>query len=463
MPQIQSLCVADLTLDLRNYRVPPAVNEVGSVNALIAIKPHYFWDLTRSLLAEGYDGLENILVLEDGGDKIVREGNRRIGAMKIIHGLLPRSKFDLPDDIEDAISSLKPTWKTENERVPCVIYDKADAALVDEKVQRTHGRGETAGRLKWESVALARYERDVEKRPHPALKLLETYLEQATKISEDQRKEWGGVFPLTVLREAMQKVAIRYKLSSAADLLTEMESRPGLAKILGRIVYDVGTEELETRHVRLATWGGEYGLPPAPTSTTPTTTPPTVTPSTTTQATTPAATTPGATPPAATRGPRKTLPLSNPRSVKRELNRFAPTGKASSKVVDLLFEMKKLQIGKTPICFGLLLRSMFDVSVTAYFTKHRLPTFRVTPKGDRKEKSLGELLVEASKHLQAATTDRGIIGDLRTAQAEINAPHGLLTIPTMNGLVHSGTAIVTEAQAVAGFHKIFPLLVHLNK
>lgn len=468
MPQIHYLRVSDLKLDLRNYRIPPTSNELESVHALSTIRSHYFWDLTRSLVEDGYDGTENIIVLRSGGEDVVREGNRRIGAMKIIHGLLPRGKFDIPNDLNVAIDSVSATWRTDNDRVPCLVYTENDRDAVDRLVQRTHGRGETAGRLKWEPIARARYNRDVNGRAEPALNLLEAYLRDATKISDEQREEWGGEFPITILYEAMQKVAVRYQLAGAADVLTEMEGNPNLAKSLGKIVYDVATGKLETRHLRPPTWGSEYGLPSIPAAQASTNSLPSasaqglVTGSkqgavvVQLQSSSAVGKAKGAA------GSRKMLSLDDPRSVKRELRRFAPRGNSSSKIVTLLEEAKKLNVASTPICFCFVLRSMFDLSASAYCSKHRLPTFKTTKNGT-KEKSLAELLGDASKHLQANSQDRATISALRTAGTEITSSQSVLSIPVMNQLVHSGTATITEAHVVSGFHKVFPLLVELNR
>lgn len=104
MPQTTSVAVEDLKLDLHNFRTMVQVDEIHAVQAFVAIEPDEFWALTESLLeADGYLPTENILVLRSGpeptADLVVKEGNRRIGALKLIHGYLPRSMVSIPPNI----------------------------------------------------------------------------------------------------------------------------------------------------------------------------------------------------------------------------------------------------------------------------------------------------------------------------------------------------------------------------
>jgi hypothetical protein len=237
---------------------------------------------------------------------------------------------------------------------------------------------------------------------------------------------------------------------------------------LDQIIHDIGIDILKTRDARLSSWGPSYGLSTAPTLTP--TSPPTATtpanPSTTagSGATTATSTTTasGGTGPSTKNKATKTLPLSDPKSVRKKLKRFAPKGKSSSKVVDLLLEANQLKLEKTPICFCFLLRSMFEISVRDFCSANKLP-FAKTKKGQAKDKSLAELLDDEGKRILSTTTDKVTISEIKTAISEIKNPHSVLSISTMNALVHSSTFTITPAHIIAGFHKIFPLLVELNK
>jgi hypothetical protein len=107
MPTTTSLSVQDLKLDLKNFRTVQQPNEASAISALISINPDWFWVLTESLLTDGYHPTENILVLvggKSGTDMEVKEGNRRIAALKLIYGYARRSVINVPSNIEATIA-----------------------------------------------------------------------------------------------------------------------------------------------------------------------------------------------------------------------------------------------------------------------------------------------------------------------------------------------------------------------
>src|SRR5215831_17639835 len=102
MPTTTSLSVKDLKLDLKNFRTVPQPTEASATSALVSISPDWFWALTESLINDGYHPTENILVLaggKSGTDMEVKEGNRRIAALKLIHGYASRSSLTVPAHI----------------------------------------------------------------------------------------------------------------------------------------------------------------------------------------------------------------------------------------------------------------------------------------------------------------------------------------------------------------------------
>ncbi|RJQ48515.1 MAG: hypothetical protein C4528_02535 [Gammaproteobacteria bacterium] len=194
MPTTKLLPIKQLKLDLSNFRTVPQSSETNAIHAMISINPDWFWALTESLLEDGYHPTENIIVLKDGKKKqdlMVKEGNRRIGALKLIFGYISRSQFALPSHIEEKIAGVSKEWKAANQNVPCAIYGPAEAKFVDKIVTLTHGKGEKAGRDKWNAVARARHNRDKLAASEPALDLLEKYLEKGKNITPNRVN--GGV------------------------------------------------------------------------------------------------------------------------------------------------------------------------------------------------------------------------------------------------------------------------------
>ena len=84
MATTKTLPVKELRLDLRNFRTVPQTSEIKALHTMISINPERFWALMESLLDTGYLPTENIIVLKDKkGVYHVKEGNRRIGALKL--------------------------------------------------------------------------------------------------------------------------------------------------------------------------------------------------------------------------------------------------------------------------------------------------------------------------------------------------------------------------------------------
>jgi hypothetical protein len=206
MPKTEALPVEKLNLDLRNFRMVPQTSEKNAIHGMIAVKADWLWALMESLLAEdGYLPTENILILRDGDKLVVKEGNRRIAALKLIHGYIKRGPFRIPEHIERMITALSPGWIANNKLVPCTIYDQKDSAKVDRIVNLAHGKGEKAGRDKWEAIARARHDRDIKELNVPALDFLEKYLKEGSNITDFQRERWGGDVPLHGARRGGEK------------------------------------------------------------------------------------------------------------------------------------------------------------------------------------------------------------------------------------------------------------------
>lgn len=209
MPTTTSIPIKKLSVDLRNFRTVPQLDEISAVRAMIAINPDWFWALMDSLLEDGYHPTENIIVQKNGRKLFVREGNRRIGALKLIHGYLTDTQITLPIHLASKVENLSAGWKSGNKELPCAVYEETETELVDKVVTLTHGKGEKAGRDKWNAVAKARHNRDKNGASEPALDLLEKYLSEGRNVTPQQTERWSGDYPLTVLDEAIKRVAPR--------------------------------------------------------------------------------------------------------------------------------------------------------------------------------------------------------------------------------------------------------------
>jgi len=256
MPSMKSVSISELNLDLSNFRTVKQVNETDAINAIIAINSNTFWALVGSILDDGYINTENIILLEENGKYIVKEGNRRIAALKIV--LRKTTEIDISDSLQSKIMKLSSEWKTENSILPCLVYPQAESAQLDKIIALIHAKGELAGRDEWNAVAHARHARDKKGEKELGLDLLEKYLINGKNLSRNQSERWSGDYPLSVLDETIQKLygLLGYKTGDEFVLAYPGKNKTKLEKIF----YDIGMKRLGFAEIRNKSEDGFFGL-----------------------------------------------------------------------------------------------------------------------------------------------------------------------------------------------------------
>jgi hypothetical protein len=474
MPQNNAVAIKNLKLDLTNYRTVPQQNEASALEAMILISSDRFWALMESLLETGYLPTENVIVLNVGQDMIVKEGNRRVAALKFILGHIACG-IQIPSAIQKMISGLTPQWKVENSQVPCAIYASQDSVLVDKIVTLAHGKGEKAGRDQWAVVARARHNRDANGASEPALDLLEKYLKVGRNVTFQQADRWAGDFPLSILDEAMQKLAVRIGTISPQDFARQYPSIQHRTAV-DDVINDIGLGLIQFKHIRSKSidFAAKYQI-----SLTPTIPVATIGSGNSVGTSVSAGmnagvsagvsnvTTPGSTgtTPVASTAPSisksTALAITDPRGVIRALKKLKVVGNNRSKVVTLQKEAVKLDLGDHPIAFCFLLRSMFEISAKVYCDEQSPVISTIKPNG--KEKTLAEILSAVTTHLTGNGADKVLVKILHGAQTELTKPDGILSVTSMNQLVHNQRFSVTAGDISSVFGNIFSLLEAMNK
>jgi hypothetical protein len=458
------LPVKDLSLDLFNFRTVPQPDQISAVKAMISINPDWFWALMESILSDGYLPTENIIVLKETKTRlVVREGNRRVAILKIIHGYLDSSNFSIPTDLTDRIAKVTDEWKKDNEKVPCAVYEKKDAAMVDKIVALTHGKAEKAGRDEWESVATARHNRATGG-SEPSLDLLEKYLSNGQNLTTQQKDRWAGDYHLTVLTEAVSRIIPRLKIATPKDLVDKYPKLPKRNE-LEDIMREIGVEGITFPLLRDTTQDvlAQHGIPPL------------TTPSGSSSGSgagsgtgsTSGGSSGGGSAGSQTGGRRgaKAHPINDPRTVKATLKKFNPQGANRQKVATLKEELLALNMVKNPLAFCFLLRSMFEISAKAYCDDNRIALkLTKTKKGKTStyDKTLFELLKEIVKHLTNNNKDKAKLKLLHGAIVQLGKTDGFLSVTSMNHLVHNPSFSITAADISTLFGNIYPLLEFMN-
>lgn len=491
MQRTQLLPVNDLAIDLQNFRTVAQKNEVEAIKAMISIKPEYFWGLMESLLDDGYLPTENIIVLGDPTiGYLVKEGNRRVASLKIMLGLIALTDLELPNKIVERIRQLSADWINSNTQIPCTIYQLSEAAVVDRIVTLIHGKSEKAGRDAWGSVARARHNKIENGASEPGLDLLEKYLLHGTNLTHEQKLRWAGDYHLTVLDEAIKKTSQRLGASSSVEL-AKLYPKISHKKPLDDIIHAIGMESLTFPAIRDSTdFALRFGVPPLPPSTgqnptakssggitgtgpasntatssgTQATTNPTANPVNAGGQTNSPLTTQGSSNPAATS--RKTLATAtnDEKSVKKALKSLKLYGVNRAKIETLRKEILKLKLEENPIAFCFLLRSMFEISAKAYCQDHASqPNPPKYLKNDGSDRTLADILRDIVTYLTQNKTDKQMVKLLHGPLTEIQRPDGILSITSMNQLVHNPSFTILPSDIPTLFSNIFPLLDQMNK
>lgn len=121
MPHTEQIDIKDLRLDLKNPRTVPQDSEERAIETMISISPDRFYAVMDSILEDGYLMTENIIVLDDGTNKVVKEGNRRTAILKIIHGIYDKKDYTIPLNLQKRINELSQTWRESNRQIYMVL------------------------------------------------------------------------------------------------------------------------------------------------------------------------------------------------------------------------------------------------------------------------------------------------------------------------------------------------------
>lgn len=451
--------VVNLQLDLRNFRTIPQQTEINATLALIAINPDKFWALTESLLDSGYLPTENIIVLETeaGNILVVKEGNRRIAALKLILQVTPLKEIQIPENILTRINNASANWIHENRHVPCIIYPFKDEPIVDRIVTLTHGKAEKAGRDNWPSVARARHNRDEKSGSEPALDLLEKYLANGKNLTTTQKDRWSGLYPLSVLDEAVKKISTGFGYANSVELVKNYPDNKNRT-FIENILLDIGLGLITFTVLRDKTndFVSKYSPPSnAGESSTGTESSAGTENSTNGQSQDESNNGTGDAPPIDRR--KTSSPLNDPRTAKQALKSMMIKGENREKVASLRAEILNLTIEKNPIAFCFLLRSMFEISAKAYCVDHSADGLSYDG-----AKNLKNVLANITNHLTKNNRDMEMVKTLHGANTELGKSEGILSVTSMNQLVHNPSFSILSSDIAVLFSNIFPLLKAMN-
>ncbi|TCL03807.1 ParB/Srx family N-terminal domain-containing protein [Sodalis ligni] len=151
----KSLKVSDLMLDPENSRFSESAdNQREAIKIMLESQGKKIERLAKDISEHGVDPSERLIVVaseDEGGGYFVKEGNRRITALKLIENpSLAQNK-----SIETVFDKIKKTTKFKVDVVDCVIYTN-DEYLHWINLKHT-GQNDGAGRVGWTTPEQLRY------------------------------------------------------------------------------------------------------------------------------------------------------------------------------------------------------------------------------------------------------------------------------------------------------------------
>ena len=340
---------------------------------------------------------------------------------------------------------------------------------VNEQISLIHGKAEKASRDTWKAIAKARFSRNINKKEELGLDLFDKYLNNNFEISDAQKKKWSGVFPITILDEILPKLSSYLNYSNIKQLIEDYPKRNN--ELIDSIIFDIGNGLLGFQDVRdicflkddkysqLAetNFASEAGFEAESDkkaennkSEMAEETQKTYTSNNNTAK--------------QENVKRKTLSqsLSNQRSVRRVLRNFKPHGKDNEKVVTLRDEMLQLDIAKNPLAFCFLLRSMIEISlkVFAQNSPNSFSVEEVSNKGKLYSRELRKIIDDAISFFveKDVSNQKKLYG----AKVTLGNDNSILSVTSLNQLIHNPKFSLSSGDICRGFHNIFPLIELLN-
>jgi hypothetical protein len=149
----------------------------------------------------------------------------------------------------------------------------------------------------------------------------------------------------------------------------------------------------------------------------------------------------------------------DPRSIMRFFRNLQPKGNNRGKIELLRQEIRHLKLKDNPIAFCFLLRSMFEIAAKTFCdncTSENAPKYK---KVDGEERKLADVLNDIYIFLTNGTKDKVKVKELHGAITELKKEHGLLSVTSMNQLVHNPKFSITETDISSLFGNISPLLL----
>ena len=106
---------------------------------------------------------------------------------------------------------------------------------------------------------------------------------------------------------------------------------------------------------------------------------------------------------------------------------------------------------------------MFEISAKAYCDDHKASGGPKMTDKSGNDRPLVDVLRDVANHLTKNKTDKQMVKALHGAMVALGTATSILSVTSMNQLIHNPRFSINEGQIAEMFNNIFPLLEEMNK
>ena len=172
MYQYKQLRITDLLLNTQNPRFTPVEHQPETIYAMIEDQGDKLIELAKHIATYGLNPMEIVLVQPTGKLWLVREGNRRVTALKLINepNLIPDTKTKMKKEFTALNKSIESGILN---NILCV--ETTDEDIINEWIRLKHtGENKGVGTVGWDAQQTSRFAAQISGKSDPKSTLFET-------------------------------------------------------------------------------------------------------------------------------------------------------------------------------------------------------------------------------------------------------------------------------------------------
>mgnify|MGYP000016985859 CR=1 FL=1 len=239
----ESLGLNTLLLDQNNPRFPPTSSQSEAINQMLDMIPEKLIKIAEDIAVRNLNPTVKILVYSGPNGNIVKDGNRRVTAIKLLMNPKLANNKKYRNRFEKISTNIQ---RSDFKYIPCVVSD--DEEEIDQWVQLNHQSNNSGiGHENWSSISKMRDQRN-----HgeivPALELYEMVKDHFIELKDDD-------FPITTFQRVIQNSDFKKRTGLKIDNGTisfdmpEETFKAGISKIIEDLIDENCEDHIDSRSI----------------------------------------------------------------------------------------------------------------------------------------------------------------------------------------------------------------------